>query len=317
MTEVSRNWIAGFWRRIAALVIDCLALGLIGFLLGLVFESVLVQLGGAGRLVGFAVGLGYFGVLNSRVGGGQTPGKRIMAIRVCDSSGNAISVGKSLVRYSVFAAPFLLNRAQLPHEVFDSFLIYPIALAIFGGIFSIIYLYVFNRLTRQSLHDLVVGSFVVTVDAPREQPGGIWKGHLFVVGIVVLALAGATVYLQNLADTAPFDTLRGAYVALNSHPDVSNAEISLSTTHVRPLKEEGRKVDFATIQAALVVNRIEDESLARELALIALDAYPDIRSRQSVRVSLVYGYDIGIWGRRYSHVYNFDPLLLERELGVE
>ncbi|MEK9713290.1 MAG: RDD family protein [Thalassolituus sp.] len=317
MTEVTKNWIAGFWHRIAALVIDCLALGVIGFLLGLVFEGVFVQLGGVGRLIGFAVGLAYLGVLNSRVGGGQTLGKRVMAIRVSDSSGNAISIGKSLARYSVFATPFLLNRAQLPAEVFNSFLIYPIALAIFGGLFSIIYLYIFNRLTRQSLHDLVVGSFVVNVEAPVERPGSIWKGHLFVVGALVLAALAGTVYLKGLAGTAPFDKLQAAHAALNAHPDVSSAEVALSTSHVRPMGEEGRKVDFARVQVGLSVNRIDDESLARELALIALEAYPDIRSRQSLRVSLVYGYDIGIWGKHYRHFYDFDPVVLEGGLNIE
>ncbi len=81
MTEgIQQNWIASFWRRIGALVVDSLLLGLVGFLLGLTF--------------------------------------------------------------------------------FLSFL----PLIVLAWPISIIYLYIFNRIPRQSLHDLVVVTYVVNAN---------------------------------------------------------------------------------------------------------------------------------------------------------
>lgn len=66
MTEkVELNPIPGFWRRIFALFIDTLILGAVGFVLGLLFENILVQIGSFGRLIGFSIALLYFGIMNS------------------------------------------------------------------------------------------------------------------------------------------------------------------------------------------------------------------------------------------------------------
>ena len=75
--EVQQNWIANFWRRIGALFIDTLILGLVGFLLGLTLESTFVQIGGWGRLIGFVIALVYFGAMNSKLFNGQTIGKKV------------------------------------------------------------------------------------------------------------------------------------------------------------------------------------------------------------------------------------------------
>jgi len=70
------EWIAGFWRRIGALFIDAIILGTVGFCLGVFLEKEFVQLGRLGRLIGFGTALSYFGILNSRMFGGQTIGKK-------------------------------------------------------------------------------------------------------------------------------------------------------------------------------------------------------------------------------------------------
>ena len=159
--EVKLKWISGFWRRIGALFIDTSILGVAGLVLGLFLESFFVQMGGWGRLVGFTIALIYFGVMNSSIAGGQTIGKKALRIRVVDYSNSPISLGKSVIRYFILAIPFSLNGAQFSNEAMLSFLMYPLSLIIYGGLFSILYLYTFNRVTRQSLHDLVVGTVVV------------------------------------------------------------------------------------------------------------------------------------------------------------
>jgi uncharacterized RDD family membrane protein YckC len=100
LEEVQDKWICGFWRRIGALFIDSLVLGILGSVIGLFLEDTFVQLGGWGRLIGFAVSITYFGVMNSSLSNGQTIGKKILNIRVVDSSNSTISLPKSFVRYS-------------------------------------------------------------------------------------------------------------------------------------------------------------------------------------------------------------------------
>ena len=70
--------ISGFWRRLLAIVLDGLILGIVGFVSGLFFFNFYAQLGGWGRLIGLGVDSIYFGILNSAIGKGQTIGKRMI-----------------------------------------------------------------------------------------------------------------------------------------------------------------------------------------------------------------------------------------------
>jgi uncharacterized RDD family membrane protein YckC len=317
MTEVHKGWIAGFWRRIFAFVIDCWVLGLIGFFIGLIFDDVFVQLGGWGRLVGFIIGLLYFGVLNSAIGGGQTAGKRLLKVRVVNSSGQTISLGGSLLRYSVFAVPFLLNRAQFSIEFLDSFFLYLMSLIVFGGILSILYLYLFNRVTRQSLHDLALGTYVVNANVPAQEPGKIWKGHLVIVGLLCTAAIVVPVYTSSLVKEEPFIEMFTVQSTVAALPDIRHVEVSSGTSFINAKGGKSSSVAFVSVKVALSVNRIDDEDLAREIALIVLNEYPDALSKKAIRVVMVYGYDIGIWGASSSHYYDFDPLVLEGELSFQ
>jgi hypothetical protein len=58
----------------------------------------------------------------------------------------------------------------------------------FGG--AIVYLYVFNRRTQQSLHDLVVGTFVTRAFPHGKVVGSIWRPHLIMVGLWLVAVIG-------------------------------------------------------------------------------------------------------------------------------
>ena len=82
---------AGFWRRVGAVVID-------GLLLGLVQLLVLRLLGTAGYVFEFVLQAGYFTYFEGS--SGQTPGKRVASIRVADiETGEPIGYGRALGRY--------------------------------------------------------------------------------------------------------------------------------------------------------------------------------------------------------------------------
>ncbi|MDQ2077939.1 RDD family protein [Marinimicrobium sp. ABcell2] len=311
--EVQQNWIAGFWRRIGALFIDTLILGLVGFLLGLALGSTFVQVGGWGRLIGFVIALVYFGAMNSKLFKGQTIGKRVLNLRVVDSDNQTISLVRSVIRYIVLAAPFSLNGAQFSNEALLSFLIYPLSLIIFGGLFSIIYLYIFNRITRQSLHDLAVGTFVVNANIEKQEVGKIWKGHLVVVAVFFIAAAIVPVFTSKLAQNEPFKDMLAVQSALSDEPGVNYATVTTSTTTFSSKNEGAKTTTYVTAQAFISSNNVSDVELARELAIIVIKNFPEAVRRDALRITLTYGYDIGIWSQWSNHAHDFNPSELAGE----
>ena len=304
MDERSTFSISGFWRRLVAFAIDGLLLGVFGFLLGLVFFDPLAHMGGYGRLLGFAIALAYFGILNSNVGRGQTVGKRALGIRVVDREGQFLSVPMSCLRYAVLGIPFFLNGAPFDLDVLTSAWGYLLTMLIFGGIGSIAYLYIFNRRTRQSLHDLVVGSFVVQThpQEPRTPPGTFWRGHLIVVAVLLAASGLLPLVGTKLAEAPFFKQLIPVQAVLSKQPNVQAAVINVGTSI-----SAGNHTDYVAIQLRLDEPVVDDAAFARRIARLALDRYPPGRSKSFISVLLLYGYDIGIASGSKSHAYQFTP----------
>jgi len=96
---------AGAWRRLGAFVVDAFLLGLVGVIAGYFLFDFFVSLGSWGRVLGFAIALGYFGTLNSGIGHGQTIGKRLLRIRVVSADGSPLSVSKSVLRFAILGTP--------------------------------------------------------------------------------------------------------------------------------------------------------------------------------------------------------------------
>ncbi|WP_083481602.1 RDD family protein [Agarivorans gilvus] len=90
----------------------------------------------------------YFGIMNSTLCNGQTIGKKILRLRVVDGDNNSISLSKSFVRYLILGSPVFLNGVRFSNDTSLAFWLYPLSLIVFGGLLSIIYLYIFNRASR-------------------------------------------------------------------------------------------------------------------------------------------------------------------------
>ncbi|MCS2611147.1 RDD family protein [Halomonas dongshanensis] len=309
--EVELKWISGFWRRIGALFIDTLILGVAGLALGLFLESLFVQMGGWGRLVGFSIALIYFGVMNSSISGGQTIGKKTLKIRVVDSNNSPINLGKSILRYFILAIPFSLNGAQFSNEAMLSLLMYPLSLIIFGGLFSILYLYIFNRITRQSLHDLAVGSYVVNTNVEKQATGKVWNVHLIIVALLFLAAAVVPAFTSQLAQSEQFKGMLSVQSALSNDQSVAYATISTGSSTFSSTNEGAKTTTYVSSQVFLKTNNVSDAELARRLAIIVVANYPEALQKDTVHINLTYGYDIGIASSWSNHAHNFNPLELQ------
>ncbi len=104
---------AGFWRRVAAYLIDVIIISVVGGFIGGLFggvmgagisasggsvEDSMQTLNSVGGLIGLVIGIGYFAGLESS-SWQATVGKKALGIVVTDLNGNRISFGRALGRY--------------------------------------------------------------------------------------------------------------------------------------------------------------------------------------------------------------------------
>ena len=299
--------ISGFWRRVFAFLIDAAALGVVGLIIGTIFFRFFSELGVWGRLVGFVISLLYFGIGNSTLTGGQTLGKRILNIKVVGKDARPISLPRSFSRFMILGPPYFLNGAAvspdvLVHPVF-SFLLVLIVFAM-GG--AIIYLFVFNRKTRQSLHDLVVGTTVVKADPPPGwQAPSVWKGHLAMVCILVAAVVfGTAVVVPRLLHTEFLSDLTAVQKSIHDTGLVHFASVSVGKsfgTHKSANGVEKWETTYFSTNAMLKYKPQHYDEVFNEIASIMLDRFPDAGDKDLLIINLTYGYDIGIassWVRR-------------------
>lgn len=299
---------AGFWPRLGALLLDSLLLGAIGLLLGLFFAPQFERLGPSGRLLGFVIALAYFGTLNSRLRGGQTFGKSLLKIKVVDGLGASLSVSKACLRFLPLGIPWALNGARLQESLAVSFWSYVQSIAVFGMGLSIAYLIVFNRPSRQSLHDLLVGSYVVraTTHGPiRAKPPR--RLHLAVCGGLLLLSAIAPYFVSVLVATAPFAPVVKMHRALAALPWVQHVQVNSATTFIAtPGDGQTRTTNFS-IAAYTRDHDIQSAERARQLALLAISSDPAAGRADVIQVALIYGYDIGIASAWTSSTHAHSP----------
>jgi len=280
-----------FWRRVLALIIDVLILTVIGWGLGSVFFDFLAELGIYGRLIGMIITLLYFGHLNSGPGGGQTIGKRIWRIRVVNGEGAGLPLDKSLGRSLVLFLPFYLNGLTLPGDHLAGILSILLNVIVFGFGIATIYLYIANQRTRQSFHDLLAGSFVVSteteVEIERNRP--FRKRHLAISGGLVAGIVGLFVALPSLVVPQQVSEVLAINQRLNSLETVHVAVV----LDLNPLPVEG---ETSTVQVIANVDRegFDDPKTAQRLAELIILHYHAIDERDELRITLFYGYDIGI-----------------------
>lgn len=284
----------GFWRRFAAFFVDSLLLGAIGLVLGWLMFDQLAALGGTGRLLGFVIAVGYFGALNSRWGGGQTLGKRLLGLRTVRLNGELLTPARALARAVVLCAPWFLNGLEAPSVWLNGWIGSMLAgLVIFGLALGSIYLAVFNRPSRRVVHDWTLQTVVVweTLRTPPHiEP--LWRGHQIILALLAgSALAGPLL----LRATLNLDThlIMTAWEALQSEPGqrfvgVRSGETWTTTTQGRS------STKYLLIQTRLERPDQDVEELRRRLVARLLTMHELVRDVDTVGVATSYGFDIGI-----------------------
>lgn len=292
--------ISTFWRRIFAMFSDWLILGIIGFTLGLFFNKQFVLMGSYGRLIGFVITLLYFGFLNSCFGNGQSFGKRFLKIRVVNKEGSYISIARSLFRSLVLIMPFFLNGIVLSPSSVSKWIMVLLPVAVFGIGSSIIYLYIFNRNSRQSIHDLLSKTYVVRGDLKGPvytEP--ISKVHY---SIIIIIFLGALVLPFILNNNVPNDLIG----RINTIQGEINKSTGLFNTLIEGVICDSKKpkkyvqvsvdIDNLTNRKDIVKNIVE--------TLLNVNVY---RKKDYIGIVMNYGYNIGIWSQYSRQNYWYTP----------
>lgn len=160
---------AGFWKRVAAYIIDALILGVVGAMIGAVVGGTLGA-GGArigtiqavSQIIGLILGASYFGLMHSSSSQASL-GKMAIGIKVVNEEGHAISFWRGFGRY-------------------------------FGLILSSMILFIGLIMAgftdrKRALHDMICSTLVVDKWAYTNQPER-QREELGTVTIVVLVIGG-------------------------------------------------------------------------------------------------------------------------------
>jgi uncharacterized RDD family membrane protein YckC len=315
--------IPGFWARVLALLVDEVILGAVLTIPGVAASHFLSTHPLVTLLVGSVVAIPYFTILNSRIGKGQTFGKKALGIRVTDRGGELIPVSRSGLRAVVFLIPFIFGNTGLHCRSGLCSLWTSLAAILAGFEFATFYLYVFNRRTRQTVHDLVAGTFVIQASAwpmPASLPGttaagvdaardarsivtteSVWRPHFVILAIVFLvAWSGGRLVEKKLKSTDLFVEVTPIHTALLNQPEVRDAGVMKEYSFTG-----GRTSIVVTIQPGAGFG--DDEAEATKMAGITLDANASASNEATLTVVIQHNVNFGIWHYSWTRSYSHTP----------
>jgi len=327
------DYICGFWRRVVALLVDLIVLSLLLAFPALRWFDYFSSHPTAALTLGFVVTFPYFIILSSRIGHGQTLGKKLAKIRVADVHGKPISLQRSTLRCCVLVTPFFFENVQFTCTGDFCAITTVLAWLLSAWEFAIPYLFIFNGKTRQSLHDLVAQTYVIDADlwplqhakptvtnadpvvgwfssqvVTREQ---IWTTHFIIVGAILLIFGlGGVFASRKVEEMGPFPDL----LALQNAIMQSGKARSVGVT-IKNAWTNGRTSTSIVVTVAPSNAQIDDKAQAQEIAAIALHASPKASEMDSLDIVILHTVNFGLLHYSYNRPYGHSPQQWQKLLG--
>lgn len=303
--------ISKFWTRIGAILIDFILLGVFGYILGLLLEDLFVSLGSLGLVVGLIISLIYLSIGNSYLMRGQTLGKRALNIQTIKPNGDYLSIKESFVRAFVLCVPYFIVNLKIPGLEGDSILNLSISFLSTIMLIGIVLIYILNKSTRQSLHDLMVDSFVTEKEKNEStidlKP--IKKSVFYIYGAITVILIGLTFFNFFSSNKQISDTTM-VYKELGEIEDVIRAAVSSNTTTVYGSEESITKSFVATLWVQNLpssISEMETSKTTKSAIEIIFKRMENVNEVDVITVQLVRGFNIGIASKSNSFKLSKTP----------
>jgi len=208
-----------------------------------------------------------------------------------------------MIRYTLVATPFFLNNLQANVGMISSVLI-SFLLFVLGG--SIIYLLIFNRRTRQSVHDLATKTYVVRSrweGAIKTKP--VWRGHFVFPSVLVVLVIVFSALTPLFMSNPLFKEMLDIQRTVLAQDNIRSAQVTKGVT----LKNDTKSSYFRLV--VLLRNKpdkFDDEAV--KIARLMASLYPEAVKTDAINVTVLYGYDIGIShaSRKYTLSLDYNEL---------
>lgn len=289
--------LAPVWRRIAAFVIDMLLLAVVGLIAGSVLHAQFAAMGLWGLMVGFVIAVTYFGLTQSRLRDGQSVGMLLMHIRVVQRSGQAPGVPAAFLLAGIVCLAYFLNGTWISVPAQHQWLSIALAVVVFSLLLSVPYLVLFNRRTRQSLHDLAIGAYVVRAGTalPELPQARLWRGHLAVIAVVVLLCGGVAIavsgkFFPGQATGEAVASVLALQQKLAAVPGVERVGVQMQSMR----GTDGQHARYFVVRGVIDQATPDPAAIARRLTQTVLDNNAEAAHQDALIVTLFWGYDIGI-----------------------
>jgi uncharacterized RDD family membrane protein YckC len=283
-------------------------LGITGLILGLFLGDTFVHMGGQSMLVGFFIALLYFGLGNSAIFNGQTLGKKIVNLQVVENEMETLSIQKSVLRALIFTVPYFFLNFKV--DGWSEFSIFYMTKGIFFLTFLIllpIHL-ILNTPTRQAIHDLIMGTYVVSREAfPGQQLSKSKSLPTIITGSLAIVILGLIIFMNSGKNkiSSTIEELKPLKEQIDKIDKIGNSSLSRNSSSFKKFgsddyisKNEYLKLNLS-IRENLIYNlrpdNIEDLDFVKEAVSIILEDYSDINNLNYIQVNLIYGYNIGIY----------------------
>jgi len=220
---------AGFWRRVAAFIIDGILLSVPNLLIGWMMPGKTA----IAFVLNVAIGVAYYGLLHSSAKQ-ATVGKMVFRIKVTDLQGRRIEFGKAAVRY------------------FASWLS--------GIILGIGFVMAAFTKKKQALHDTLCGTLVVNAEVEAEEIAtgadtmpvtfGVWATVLLLFVLPMLGGMVAAIAIPAYQDY----TTRTLVTDALSHVDPLKEEVNAAIVARRPIPTGARPLASPVVQGASIAS---------------------------------------------------------------
>ncbi|HEX8173066.1 MAG TPA: RDD family protein [Thermoanaerobaculia bacterium] len=268
-----------FWLRVAACLIDGLLLSAIVRVLSLIAQALGRSLGTWDHFAAGVLGIVYLGFAGSERFHGRSIGKRICGIAVVRRDGTYLPLGAAMLRALVLMLPVIADVPALSGSRGGAVL----RAVIFGLGCLAVYLFLANRATRQTLHDLAVGSLVLQRDEIPEAATTprLWRGHLAIGALLVAPIVAGLLLLPRVIP--PVDEAAMRAVGEEAHAK-TGLDVRVQEARIRLTDRSTRRT--VVVSATLSTPVKNQEALANMLAAIVARHY-DLRDVDGVDIVFV------------------------------